>query len=488
MLLDEIETTEEIQIPKDPLDRVIGQTPAVEKVKIAIKQHRHLLLVGPPGTGKSMIANAVASHIKKPTQQVTIAQDPDNPHKPKIDVLSETSLRERQNALGQAQGRVVSSADVPSFVAERMGYRCSHCGRVSDPRFAVCPECGGKKSSRVVRGFDSHPVRSVVTDVFELGSTKPEQEVQTTRINAEGNQETIIYQRVDGERIRVLNQSALNELRRLKKTQKTRVLLSINRNVFVQATGASETELLGDVRHDPYGSHPEIGTPAYMRVVPGAIHEAHEGVLFVDELPRMGALQGFILTAMQNKKFTISGRNPHSSGAMVRVEDMPCDFLFIGACNIKDVQNILSPLRSRIAGNGYEILLESTMEDNVENQEALARFVTQEISLDKKIPPATCEVVWGIIGEARRRALVFDDKRDALTLRLRDLAGVIRHAGDLAALEEAALIEQRHLSKSLSEAKSIEKQLKDRYGSLWKGLDKDDSVLVGDVADGRGYG
>ncbi|MGP8074305.1 MAG: ATP-binding protein, partial [Thermoplasmata archaeon] len=58
--MDEIETTREIPIPSDPLERVIGQEKAVEIARIAAYQRRHLLLVGPSGIGKSMTAQALA--------------------------------------------------------------------------------------------------------------------------------------------------------------------------------------------------------------------------------------------------------------------------------------------------------------------------------------------------------------------------------------------------------------------------------------------
>jgi len=265
------------------------------------------------------------------------------------------------------------------------------------------------------------------------------------------------------------------------------VIVPINRLPFVQATGASETELLGDVRHDPFGGHPEIGTPAYMRVIPGAVHEAHEGVLFIDELPQIEHLQSFILTAMQEKKFPITGRNPQSAGASVKVANVPCDFIFVGACNLGDVEKIIQPLRSRILGDGYEILLDTTMPDTEDNRYKLTQFVAQEIERDKRIPPASREAIEEIIKEARNRAFTIDGQRNALTLRLRDLGGIIRYAGDLAKIEESPLIEKKHIVQGIMEARPVEYQIEESYGSLWKGLGKDTGLGVRGTGEERGY-
>src|SRR2546427_11520752 len=85
--------------------------------------------------------------------------------------------------------------------------------------------------------------------------------------------------------IRVLDQKALEKRREVEKESPRKVLVPITRRPFVLSTGASETELLGDVRHDPYGGHPQLGTQPYDRVVAGAIHLAQQVVLFIDELP-----------------------------------------------------------------------------------------------------------------------------------------------------------------------------------------------------------
>ncbi|MFH0861191.1 MAG: Lon protease family protein, partial [Candidatus Altiarchaeota archaeon] len=187
--------------------------------------------------------------------------------------------------------------------------------------------------------------------------------------------------------------------------------------------------------------------------------------------------QNFILTAMQERKFPIIGRNPQSAGASVKVEDVPCDFIFVGACNIRDVGIILPPLRSRIIGNGYEMLLDTTMPDTPENRMRLTQFVAQEIISDGRIPHAKIKAVERIIEEARKRAKEIDETRDALTLRLRDLGGVIRMAGDYAVSDGSEFIEEKHIVKSISESKSIERQLKERYGSVWKGMEKDSSYV-----------
>jgi lon-related putative ATP-dependent protease len=172
----------------------------------------------------------------------------------------------------------------------------------------------------------------------------------------------------------------------------------------------------------------------------------------------------------------------------VKVNDVPCDFLFVGACNIKDVAGILPPLRSRIIGNGYEILLETSMKNTPENKDKMLQFVAQEISKDGRIPHAKKESVDEIIKEAQRRADAHDNVKNALTLRLRGLGGIIRMAGDFAAMEQSEYIHKKHIERSLKESKSIEHQLQDRYGSLWRGLGKDSTSVLDEKSPDKSYG
>ncbi|TFG69685.1 MAG: Lon protease family protein, partial [Methanomassiliicoccus sp.] len=120
-----------------------------------------------------------------------------------------------------------------------------------------------------------------------------------------------------------------------------------------------------------------------------------------------------------------------------------------------------------------EVLVDTTMPDTNENCMRLAQFVAQEIVMDGKIPHASREAIQMIIDEARKRAKLMDNKDKALTLRLRELGGLIRAAGDVAIVEGAVLIEAKHIKEALKRARPVEEQIKEKYGSFLGGVAKD---------------
>ncbi len=203
-----------------------------------------------------------------------------------------------------------------------------------------------------------------------------------------------------------------------------------------------------------------LGTPAFERLVPGMIHKSNKGVLFIDEV---GALekhsQQELLTAMQERKYPITGQSERSSGAMVRSEPVPTDFILVAAGTTDTIPKMHPALRSRIRGYGYEVYMNNTMVDTLENCEKIAIFIAQEVTKDGKIPHFTKDGVDAIIQEARVRA----GTSGKLTLRLRDLGGLVRAAGDIAHEEKAEFTTDKHVKLAKRLARSLEQQMVDKY-------------------------
>jgi Lon-like ATP-dependent protease len=228
---------------------------------------------------------------------------------------------------------------------------------------------------------------------------------------------------------------------------------------FMDATGNKAGALLGDVKHDPLQSG-GLGTPAHLRVESGAIHRANKGVLFIDEISSLKMRwQQELLTAMQEKKYSITGQSEMSSGAIVKTEPVPCDFTLVAAGNALDIRGLHPAMRSRIRGSGYEVYVDDTMADTEENEDRLVQFVAQEVLKDGKIPHFGHEAVLEILDEARRKA----GRKKRLSLNLRELGGLVRAGGDIAREENADLVAADHVRRARGLAQTMEQQMSSRY-------------------------
>ena len=398
----DFKSTEEISVPEKLVDQVIGQEHAVEVIKTAAKQKRHVLLIGEPGTGKSMLGQAMAELLPtEDLEDILVFPNPEDENMPKIKSV---------------------------------------------------PACQGKQIVERYRqkAKEQENIKSYIL-LFVLF-------VVMLAVLMDRSAQTLLF----GVFVLIVSLMALSNMKLRSQALVPKLLIDNcgrRKAPFVDATGAHAGALLGDVRHDPFQSG-GLGTPAHERVEPGMIHRANKGVLFIDEVATLNIkMQQNLLTAMQEKKMPITGQSELSSGAMVRTEPVPCDFILVAAGNLDTVDKMHPALRSRIRGYGYEVYMRTTMPDTVENRRKLVRFVAQEVVKDGKIPHFTKDAVEEIVREAQKRA----GRKGHLTLRLRDLGGIIRAAGDIAIREGAKYVTREHVFKALQLAKPLEKQLADWY-------------------------
>src|SRR3970282_1977596 len=100
----------------------------------------------------------------------------------------------------------------------------------------------------------------------------------------------------------------------------------------------------------------------------------------------------------------------------------------------------------------------------------------QEVAKDKKLPHFDRSAVLEILREAQRRA----GRRGQLTLRLRELGGLIRVAGDIAVELGAPLVLAEHVVSAKKTARSLEQQVADRLierGKEYKTFVTEGSVI-----------
>ena len=406
--LQTFDSTADIDIPDLMADRVIGQEEAVEVMKKAASQKRHVMLIGEPGTGKSMLANSMVEYLPKEEMQDIVAyHNPEDFNEPRI--------------------RTFPAGKGKAIVAEQ--------------KAAAAAQKNQKNSLWVYAIIGIVMIGLLSAIMF--------------------NNFTIALMAIMGAfLIIMLFRNPMQQRNEVAIVPK--VIVGHDPNdmpPFVDATGTHAGALLGDVRHDPFQSG-GLETPSHDRIEAGCIHKANKGVLYIDEMNmlRMESQQA-LLTAMQEKKMSITGQSERSSGALVKSEPVPCDFILVCAGNLDALQGMHPALRSRIRGYGYEVYMKSTMPDTDENRDRITRFVAQEVRKDGKIPHFDKYAVGEILREAQRRS----GKKGEITLRMRELGGLIRISGDIAVQRGAALVSAQDVMTARYTARSLEQQISDEH-------------------------
>ena len=80
--------TSSITVPESLIDHVIGQDEAVEVIKKAARQRRHVMLIGSPGTGKSMLGKAMSELLPvEELQDVLVYANPEDNNTPRVRIV-----------------------------------------------------------------------------------------------------------------------------------------------------------------------------------------------------------------------------------------------------------------------------------------------------------------------------------------------------------------------------------------------------------------
>ena len=470
--LENFKDTSSIKLPEDAIERVILQDNAKKAIRKIAQSKGHMLMVGKPGTGKSMLAGmfkhvlqqslgdyirpkeAIAAFPGKDINHVRFAyEDPDKIEK-YIDLVWDEIERAKNS--------------IEEFSLDE---QISTVKKVRKGLLWV--------TGLSVIGGIFFPPAFVVTGLAGIGSIFMFMQENNHRVQEKIHKETHSAKAVSVKHISEIIPEVLYDPRR-------------ESSLMINVSEPNSKNMKGGFRHDPYQSG-NLQTPIHKRAYLGAHVKAP--IIYIDELKTLikTRYMSSLLEIMQNKKYILEGGKSTGSGAADRAENhLKADNIIIACCNHDTLRHLQEEgdgaFLSRIEDKGEIIQMEAAVPETADNVRQVAQYIKQEINnLSKEFDETWGEVFEkeGHSGIRRRSEKIFGKKlplnyklkvRDfsrnsiaeivkelrcrssdgKLSCILRPINGIIKTAELNAIVENSDLVEPKHVRCALSEHLSLE--------------------------------
>jgi len=514
--LDFFDNTSDISLPDDPIEKVIFQDKAKQAIRKIARNKGHILMVGKPGTGKSLLANMFEEVLTKSFGDY---------------------IRNRKTVIaypGKDMNHVRFAYESPERVDDLLSTLNDNIdsARKKKKTFNLSEQIQSVKKIRNwlllaallsgVTGLFFPPV-FILTGIAGIGSI-----FMFMQENNHKAQEKIQQE---------MNEGKLNSVKHIYDLV-PEVLYDPrkDRDIMARVSEPDARNMKGGFRHDPYQSS-DLKTPAHKRAYIGA--HAKAPIIYVDELKtlvRAGYMPD-MLEIMQNKKYILEGGKNTGSGSADKSENsLRADNIIIACCN-RDTLRYLQQegdgaFLSRIEDKGEIIQMETEVPETPSTIRQSAQYIKQEINnLDKEFKHAWEEIIEkeGYEGIRKRSEYIFgrelpeefelnakDFSKTAvmeiiremkcrasdgkLSSILRPINGIIKTAGFEAILNGSELVEANHVRHAIETHLSLEGEIARSATKNKKDLKKyidsiTDSIgyivglaVIGSESSGRVYG
>ncbi len=497
--LDFFEDTSQLSVPDDPIEQVIFQDKAKTAIRKIAQNKGHLLMVGRPGTGKSMLANMFDKVLDRSLGDYM---------RPKEAVVAYPGKDKNHIRIGYEKPRtiekVLSNISRDLEIARNNQDEFSLYEQIKSVRkvkkwlfFMACISAIGGfffTSAFVITGLTG--IGAIFMFIQE-NNHKAQEKIQ--REAGPGKQNSLKH-------LHDMMPEILYDPRKEK-------------GLMARVAEPNARNMKGGFRHDPYQSG-NLNTPAHKRAYLGA--HAKAPIIYIDELKTMIKI-GYmpeLLEIIQNKSYTLEGGRDTGSGAADKSENnLRADNIIIACCNHDTLDYLQSEgdgsFLSRIEDKGEIVQMESAVPENEETVRQTAQYIKQEvINLDQEFKTSWGDILEkeGQVGVRLRSELILgrrlpthyrlearDFTRHAvleivkelrcrasdrkLSSILRPINGIVRAAEFQAIIENAPLVAEKHVRSALEDHMSLEGAMSKEFIKQKKDLKK----FIASMTDSIGY-
>jgi len=491
--------TSHIQLPQDPIDRVIFQDRAKRAIRKIAQNKGHILMVGRPGTGKSMLANMFKEVLEKSVGDYL---------RPKETIVGYP---------GKDRNHIRFAYEKPAKIEKIFSdiNGAIEIARNSLDEFSLADQIQSARKVKVAliwatclgatAGF-FFPPAFIAAGLTGMGSIFMFMQENNHRVQEKIQREANTGIKNDVKYLQDMVPEVLYDPRQ-------------DKDLMARVSEPNARNMKGGFRHDPYQSG-NLLTPCHQRTYLGA--HAKSPIIYIDELKTMVKVgyMADLLEIMQNKEYILEGGSSTGSGAADRSENhLKADNIIVACCNHDTLAFLQEEgdgaFLSRIEDKGEIIQMESAVPETEENIKQIAQYVKQEIiNLAKEFKEAWGEIIEKEGYESVRKRSEHIYGRDLptdfmLTVRefsksavleiakelrcrssdgklssiLRPINGIIKSAEFEAVLDSSSLVEPQHIRKALQEHLSLEGGVSKEIGEHKKYLKK----YIGSMTDSIGY-